>query len=331
MKEQIVLAILRRMQEHLTEEQLQILKESIEMELMNCQVEQDKREICVQERKWLYDLEDFLMAKALEGKSVKTVKQYRYELSRMLSYMNKDVRKIRDTDISRYLTTYKRIRKVSNQTLKNVRAYFSSFFGWLRDRGRIRRNPMTMVEMIKVERKLKKPYSDEERELLFRNGKRIRDKAIMETLYSTAVRVSELRGLNRQDINFYENSAVVLGKGGKERIVYFNQRAALYLREYLNSRSDSAPALFVACKGAAQRLSEQGIEDIIRRTGIQAGVENAHPHRFRRTAATNALNRGMPVQEVAAMMGHSKVDTTMIYCTVDQEGVRYHHKKYLSA
>lgn len=331
MKEKVVLAILRRMQIHLTEQQLQVLKNNIEMELMDYQIVKEKQEIIVQERGWLYDLEDYLMARALEGKSVRTVKQYQYELQRMLSYVNKDVHKIRDTDISRYMTAYKRIRKVSNQTLKNIRAYFSSFFGWLRDRGRIKRNPMTMVEVIKVEKKIKKPYSDEERELLFRMGKRGRDKAIMETLYSTAVRVSELRGLNRQDINFYDNSAVVLGKGGKERVVYFNQRSALYLREYLDSRVDSDPALFVSCKSPYKRLSEQGIENIIKRTGQLAGVEKAHPHRFRRTAATNALNRGMPVQEVAAMMGHSKVDTTMIYCTVDQEGVRYHHKKYLSA
>ena len=271
------------------------------------------------------------MSKALEGKSVETVKRYRYELKRLLSYINKAVYSVTAGDISSYMRAYKRLRQVSNQTLQNVRAVYSSFFAWLRDRGRIRKNPMQLVENIKIEKVLKKPYTDEEREMLLRKCKTLRDKAMLEFLYSTAVRVSELARLNRDDIRFTNKDLIVLGKGAKERRVYINDRTNMYLREYLQSRTDSNLALFVSVKSPHKRLTKAGIEDIIRRIGNRAQVEKAHPHRFRRTAATNALNRGMPVQEVAELLGHANLQTTMRYCTVSQDSVQYHHRKYLSA
>lgn len=285
----------------------------------------------VMDGSWRDDMEDFLMSKALEGKSQETIKRYRYELSRLLSYINKAVVDILPGDISGYMRAYKRIRKISNQTLKNVRAVYSSFFSWLRDRDRVRRNPMILVEDIKVEQVLKKPYTDEEREKMLRQCETLRDKAMLECLYSTAVRVSELAKLNRSDIRFTSKDLVVFGKGGKERTVYVNDRTNMYLREYLESRGDNNPALFVGVKEPHKRLTKNGIEDIIRRIGRKAEVEKAHPHRFRRTALTNALNRGMPLQEAMILAGHSKPETTMRYCTVDQESVQYHHKKYLSA
>ena len=190
---------------------------------------------------------------------------------------------------------------------------------------------MVLVEDIKVEKKLKKPFTDEERELLLRNCETLRDKAMMEFLYSTAVRVSELAALNKDDIRWTTKDLVVFGKGSKERTVYINDRTNMYMKEYLETRKDDNEALFVSLRSPHERLSKTGIEDIIRRTGKRAGVEKAHPHRFRRTAATNALNRGMPVQEVAQLLGHAKLETTMVYCSVDQAGVKYHHQKYLSA
>ena len=174
-------------------------------------------------------------------------------------------------------------------------------------------------------------FSDEEREKLLRECDTIRDKAMVEFLYSTAVRVSELSRINREDVQFASRDLVVYGKGGKERRVYINEKTNLYLKEYLQGRTDTDPALFVSLKGGHERLSKSGIEDIIRRIGKRANVEKAHPHRFRRTALTNALNRGMPLQEAMILAGHSKPETTMRYCTVDQEAVQYHHKKYLSA
>lgn len=167
--------------------------------------------------------------------------------------------------------------------------------------------------------------------MLLRNCSTLRDKAMMEFFYSTAVRVSELAALNRDDIRFTSKDLIVFGKGSKERRVYLNDRTNLYMKEYLDSRTDGSPALFVSTRRPHSRLSKTGIEDIIRRTGQRAGVEKAHPHRFRRTSLTNALNRGMPLQEAMVMAGHAKPETTMGYCTVDQEGVKYHHQKYLSA
>ena len=228
-------------------------------------------------------------------------------------------------------SNYKNIREVKNSTLKGVRAVYSSFFVWLRDRDRVRRNPMVLVESIKVEKRVKRPFTDTEREQLLRSCATIRDKAMMEFLYSTAVRVSELASLNRDDIRWSSKDLIVYGKGGKERTVYLNERTNMYLQEYLQSRADNNPALFVGLKSPHNRLSKAGIEDMIRRTGERAGVEKAHPHRFRGTSITNAINRGMPLQEASIMAGHAKTETTMLYCSVDQESVKYHHKKYLSA
>lgn len=328
--EQKIMEVLRRMQVVLRENQLQELRSVLQMVFADCSLVEETK-LCLVDDSWMGDLEDFLMSKALEGKSPDTVRRYRYELSRLLSYINKGVQNITDADISGYMRAYKRIRGISNQTLKNVRAVYSSFFGWLRDRDRIRKNPMALVEDIKVEKVLKKPYSDEERERMLRECTTLRDKAMLEFLYSTAVRVSELAKLNRDDIHFGSRDLIVFGKGAKERRVYLNERTCMYLKEYLSVRTDNNLALFVSAKSPHERLTKAGIEDIIRRLGKNAGVKKAHPHRFRRTALTNALNRGMPIQEAMILAGHAKPETTMRYCTVDQEAVQYHHKKYLSA
>lgn len=325
-----ILEVLRRMQTILQDGQLRELQCVLQMVFAGCELVEETG-IQIVDRSWIDDLEDFLMSKALEGKSPETVKRYRYELQRLLSYANKRVQDITDGDISSYMRAYKRIRQISNQTLKNVRAVYSSFFAWLRDRDRIRKNPMTLVEDIKVEQVIRKPYKDEERERMLRECTTLRDKAMLEFLYSTAVRVSELTAVNREDICFGNKNLVVWGKGSKERRVYLNDRTNMYMREYLQSRTDDNPALFVSVKSPYERLTKAGIEDIIRRIGKKADVDKAHPHRFRRTALTNALNRGMPLQEAMILAGHAKPETTMRYCTVDQEAVQYHHRKYLSA
>ena len=322
--------VLRRMQTALQEGQLNELKNVLNMVFAGCELAENT-DLQVVDRSWLGDLEDFLVSKALEGKSPETVNRYRYELNRLLSYVNKSVSDILPGDISGYMRMYKKIRQVSNQTLKNVRTVYSSFFTWLRDRGRIRKNPMMLVEDVKVESVIRKPYSDEDREKMFRACTTLRDKAMLEFLYSTAVRVSELARLDRKDIRFGTKDIIVYGKGAKERRVYLNDRTNMYMREYLQSRTDDNPALFVGVRIPHGRMTKAGIEDAIRRIGRRAGVEKAHPHRFRRTALTNALNRGMPLQEAMLIAGHAKPGTTMRYCTVDMEAVQYHHKKYLSA
>ena len=330
MKERMINQVLYGMQEILEETQLSELKTVLQNVMCGYRVEPENQEVMVLDDSWRDDLEAYLMAKALEGKSAATLNRYRYELNRLLSYVNKAVEKIRPGDISGYMRAYKRARGISNQTLKNIRAVFSSFFGWLRDRDRVRKNPMVQVEQIKVEKKIRKPYSDTEREKMLRNCRSLRDKALLEFLYSTAVRVSELSALNISDVRFGTRDMIVFGKGAKERVVYLNERSNMYLLEYLAIREDNNPALFVSERSPHRRLTKSGVEDIVRKTGRKAGV-HAFPHRFRRTAATNALNRGMPVQEVAKLLGHSKLETTMEYCTVEQESVKFHHGKYLSA
>ena len=209
--EQKIMEVLRRMQAILDEACLRDLKTVLQVVFEGCEISQEKRELRISDRSWAIDLEEYLMSKALEGKSPGTVDRYRYELQRLLSYVNKAVRDITEGDISGYMRAYKAIRQVSNQTLKNVRAVYSSFFAWLRDRDRIRRNPMALVEAIKVEQKIRKPYTDEEREMLLRNCSTLRDKAMMEFFYSTAVRVSELVTLNRDDIRFTSKDLIVFG------------------------------------------------------------------------------------------------------------------------
>ena len=210
-----IMDVLRRMQPVLDEMQLRELKEALQMAFTGCKIIQET-DLQVVDRSWEADLEEFLMSKALEGKAPKTVKQYRYELCRLLTYINKPVKNIDSGDISGFMRTYKMIRKVANQTLKNVRAVYSSFFGWLRDRDRIRRNPMVLVESIKVEKKIRKPYTDEERERILRKCSNLRDEALLEFLYSTAVRVSELAEINREDIRYVNKELIVYGKGAKE-------------------------------------------------------------------------------------------------------------------
>lgn len=322
--------VLRRMQTVIDEVQLNELKNVLNMVFADCELAENT-ELRVVDRSWAGDLEDFLMSKALEGKSKETIDRYRYELNRLLSYVNKGVADILPGDISGYMRMYKKIRQVSNQTLKNVRTVYSSFFAWLRDRDRIRKNPMILVEDIKVDQIIKKPFTDEEREKMFRACNSLRDKAMLEFLYSTAVRVSEFTRINRDDIRFGNKTLIVYGKGGKERRVYLNERTHMYLKEYLQSRTDDNPALFVSVRLPYERMTKAGVEDAIRRIGRKAGVKKAHPHRFRRTSITNAINRGMPMQEAMIFAGHAKPETTMRYCTVDHESVQYHHKKYLSA
>ena len=240
--EEKVMEVLRRMQEILEETQLRELKNVLDMVFTGCSLVEETG-VRVVDRSWADELEDFLMSKALEGKSAETVKRYRYELYRLLSYIDKGVADIVAGDISAYMQAYKRIRKISNQTLKNVRAVYSSFFAWLRDRDRIRR----------------KPYTDEERERMLRECETLRDKAMLEFMYSTAVRVSELVALNREDIRFGTKDLVVFGKGAKERTVYLNDRTNMYMREYLQSRTDDNPALFVWERKPHKRISKAGI------------------------------------------------------------------------
>ena len=326
--------VIRSMTPHLNPNQLKELKQVLFITFENCDIidNSEHSDIVIVDDCWKYDLQDFLTSKSLEGKTEQTLERYRYELSRLLQYLNNSTDRISSNDISRYMQCYKRIRRVSNSTLSGMRSCYSAFFAWCYNNNRIDRNPMVQVEKIKVPKTIREPYTDEEREKLFRCAKNIRDKAIIEFLYSTAVRVSELVNLDIKDINWSEKDLVVYGKGGdKERTVYLNDKANMYLKEYLASRTDDNPALFVSLRAPHNRITKCGVEDMMNVTGKLAGIKKSHPHKMRRTSITNAVNRGMPIQEAALFAGHASTETTLLYWTADSESVRFHHKKYLSA
>lgn len=280
---------------------------------------------------WQNELHAFLIRKHVEGRSEGTIKQYKLHLERMLQYINKPVKEITEADLFMYISAYKKRRAVSNVYLDNIRLVFSSFFGWLSNKGYIAKNPASGLDPIKAEKRIKKPLSDMELETLRRRCLIKRDTALIEFLYSIGVRVSELVSLNRQDIDFNNLNAIVYGKGAKERETYLTASACMHLKEYLESRTDGNDALFVSLRAPHERLTVSGVEEILRRLGRETGIEKVHPHRFRRTMATNILNKGMPIEEVKEVLGHAKLDTTLIYCQIRRENVMHHHRKYMSA
>lgn len=283
------------------------------------------------ERGWEEELRIFLTHKRVEGRSEGTITQYALHLRRMLQYINKPVKEIGEADLFSYIAMYKKRRGVSGVYLDNIRLVCSSFFGWLDNKGYIGKNPAASLDPIKKEKRIKKPLSDTELEMLRRKCKMERDIALIECLYSTGVRVSELVSLNQCDIDFDNMRAVVYGKGAKERETYLTAAACMHLKEYIDSRSDGNEALFVSLKAPHERLTVSGVEEILRKLGKSTGISKVHPHRFRRTMATNILNKGMPIEEVKEILGHVKLDTTMIYCQVNKENVRHNHRKYMSA
>lgn len=331
MKDEIVMAILREMTPLLGQEQLDALKETVRAVLSGYEVQKRETSLMRTDQNGMNYLQVFLESFRQNGKSEGTIEQYRLHLSRMLSYVGKNVQEIEDDDLIDYIHKYKQIRKVSNRYLNSIRLVFNSFFRWLQRRKIILRNPVDGLDPIKYRQVVKKPLSPEELERVRCACEKERDLAIVEFLYSSAVRVSELVQLNREDICWESDDVMVLGKGNKEREVYLNARAHLHLKKYLESRTDDNPALFVSGRSPHERLTKAGVEYIVARIGKAAGVENVHPHRFRRTAATDLLRMGMPIEQVQELLGHAKIDTTRIYCTVTREQVRASHRRYMAA
>lgn len=316
----------------LNAEQLSKLKNVLYVALINIEITENQSTLpSTVNQNWMVDLQDFFTHKRISGCSEKTLKKYDEHLFKLLSYINKDTRDITDTDIYDYMNSYKRLRSVSNRSLDNMRLVYSSFFSWANDHNRIKNNPMKMVNKIKTEYIIKKPFTDEERVKLSYACEDNRERAIMDILYSTCMRVGELEKLNISDVNFDTREITVFGKGSKERVVYLNANSVVSLRNYLIERDDDNPALFVGKNKNHNRLRTSGIEVILKNIGNRVGIKDVHPHRFRRTGATNALNRGMPIQEVSAMLGHVRLETTQIYCTIDSKNVKHSHDKYLSA
>lgn len=274
--------------------------------------------------------EEFLSAKQIEGCSLRSISYYDSTLDNMIKSLQKPFNQIETEDLRVYLSEYQKKNNASKQTIDNIRRIFSSFFTWLEDEDYILKSPVRRIHKIKTTKQVKETYSDEALERLRDNCKCIRDLEIIDILASTGMRVGELVKLNKVDIDFENCECVVLGKGSKERIVYFDARTKLHLQNYLKSRVDENEALFVSLLEPHARLEIAGVEIMLRKLGRRLEINKVHPHKFRRTLATRAIDKGMPIELVQKLLGHQKIDTTMEYAIVDQQNVKNSHKKYLS-
>ena len=327
MKQQLIADVMQRMQVCLDNAQMQQLRQVMEQALLNYDVtgsatqaqEEDNREF----------IELFITAKRIEGCSEKTLKYYQTTIDAMVSAVGKSVRHILTEDLRAYLTAYQSERQSGRVTIDNIRRILSSFFAWLEDEDYILKSPVRRIHKVKTASSIKETYSDEELERMRDNCETLRDLAMIDLLASTGMRVGEMVLLNRNDINFAERECKVFGKGDKERIVYFDARAKLHLQEYLESRTDSNPALFVTLRAPHDRIQIGGIENRLREMGRRLNITKVHPHKFRRTLATMAIDKGMPVEQLQRLLGHQRIDTTLQYAMVKQSNVKTAHRKYI--
>ena len=272
----------------------------------------------------------FIASKKVEGLSDKTLKYYAMEIRALLGFVQKPVDQIGTNDIRYYLAVIQSEKPLSKVTLDNKRRVLNSFFSWAFNEDYIPQNPMRKVKKIKTDKLIKQPFTEEQVEVLRGACRTLRETAIVELFASTGMRVGEMETLEISRIDFAVGEVVVFGKGAKERVAYLNARAKLHLMRYLNSRADKCPAVFVSEKGEAKGLSISRIEKIIKAIGERAGVENTHPHRFRRTTATTAIGRGMPIEQVQQLLGHTSIETTTRYAIVSQKNVKASHERYLA-
>lgn len=331
MIENIISDVLHRLIEDITPEQGRQLETALYLVLDNYNITQKGTSVATVEKSWQEDLQRFIDRKRIAGKSEKTLERYDYIMNRVLGYINKPISEVTEGDLNDFIEKYKRFRQVSNTTLEGFRLCISSFFTWQHERGYIQRNPARGVDPIKCPKRLKKAYTDEDMEKLRRQCEHIRDMALIEFLYSTGVRISELCALNRDDIRISDKEIVIYGKGAKEREVYLTPVSCMYLSAYLYQREDDNPALFVSHKKPYSRLNPGGVRAMLKKIGLAAGVEKVHPHRFRTTLATNLIKKGMPVEEVKVILGHEKIDTTLLYALVDKSKVKSDLSRLLSA
>lgn len=275
-------------------------------------------------------LKMFLEAKQIEGCSERTLIYYRSTVQNLIQQVDIPVRKMTTEDIRTYLSDYQGINNCTKSTVDNIRRNISSFFSWLEEEDYILKSPMKRIHKIKTKKAVKEVISDEGIEVLRDNCNSIRDLAMIDLLYSTGIRVGELVNLNIDDINFEERECVVFGKGDKERRVYFDAKTKLHLQRYINSRTDTNPALFVSLLAPYNRLKISGVEIRLRELGRELSLTRIHPHKFRRTMATRAIDKGMPIEQVQRILGHSQIDTTMQYAMVNQNNVKSSHRRYIA-
>lgn len=326
MKEELINEIKRQMLPYLNNEQLFRLQGVLHEVMLNVSISCEKH---FDEEKDADSVEAFISSKRIEGCSEKTLKYYRKTIEMMLSSIKKTAQQITTDDLRRYLTLYQSQRGSSKVTIDNIRRIMSSFFAWLEDEDFIIKSPVRRIHKVKTAKVVKETYTDEAMELMRDNCSCARDLAIIDLLASSGMRVGEMVMLNREDINFNERECVVIGKGSKERLVYFDARTKIHLQNYLASRTDANAALFVSLKAPHERLLIGGVETMLRELGQQLNLAKVHPHKFRRTLATSAIDKGMPIEQVQQLLGHQKIDTTMHYAMVKQQNVKLAHRKYI--
>ena len=327
MKNELITEVMRHMLPVLDNAQLKQLKQVMEQTLFHYEVSVT---VTKPEEDNSYDLiAMFIAAKRIEGCSEKTLKYYRTTIDSMVSSLDKNVRHILTEDLRIYLTNYQNRNHSSRVTIDNIRRILSSFFSWLEDEDYIVKSPVRRIHKVKTTSSIKETYSDEELEKMRDNCKELRDLAMIDMLASTGMRVGEMVLLNRDDINFVERECVVFGKGDKERVVYFDARTKLHLKEYINSRIDDNPALFVTLRAPHKRIQIGGIEHRLREMGRRLNIPKVHPHKFRRTLATMAIDKGMPIEQLQRLLGHQRIDTTLQYAMVKQSNVKTAHRKYI--
>lgn len=274
-------------------------------------------------------LENYIATKRLEGRSEKTLALYRFNVEQLLETTEKHVCTLSTDDIRAYLSGYQEQRKVSKSTIDGIRRNLAGFFRWLEDEDYIYKNPLRRIHKLRMPMVVRETYSDEELERLRDGCKYLRNLAIIDFLNSTGIRIGELVNLDIADVNFTERECIVLGKGDKERIAYFDARTKIHLQEYLSSRDDDDPALFVTIRKPATRVKSGAIQIMLRKMGVSCNVPHCHPHRFRRTLATAAIDKGMPIEQVQVLLGHAEINTTLRYAITKQSNVKISHKKFI--
>ncbi len=329
MKETFINEVVQSMLPYLDNVQLLELKKSLQQALQGKTIFEEEIDTQKKEEENRHLTELFIAAKRVEGCSEKSLKYYSVTITTLLNAIQKDIRHIVTDDLREYLTDYQTKKHASKVTIDNIRRILSSFFSWLEDEDYIVKSPVRRIHKVKTTSSIKEIYSDESLESMRDNCVTLRDLAIIDMLASTGMRVGEMVLLNRDDIDFHERECIVLGKGDKERPVYFDARTKLHLKQYLDSRIDDNPALFVSLKAPYTRLKIGGVEVRIRELGRKLGIKKAHPHKFRRTLATTVIDKGMPIEQLQTLLGHARIDTTLMYAKVKQSNVKLAHRKYI--
>ena len=325
MKQRLITDIESQMQKVLDNSQL----EKLHRVLIYCMHDVDISTSASSDEVDIDYVEMFLAAKRIEGRSERSIKYYQSTIEKMVEKISKSIKHIKTDDLRCYLSEYQHEHNSSKVTIDNIRRILSSFFGWLEDEDYILKSPVRRIHKVKTGKIIKETYTDEQLELMRDSCDELRDLAMIDLLASTGMRVGEMVLLNREDINFEERECVVFGKGDKERMVYFDARTKMHLQNYLNSRTDANDALFVSLVAPFNRLKIGGVEVRLRQIGKILGIDKVHPHKFRRTLATMAIDKGMPIEQLQQLLGHQRIDTTLQYAMVKQSNVKLAHRRYL--